>query len=57
MPCAGRNQAAKRSDLKEVHMSKLFRLFGSKLLNLGGAKASTLGGPVGAPEDEVSLFI
>ena len=38
-------------------MSKLFRLFGSKLLNLGGAKASTLGGPVGAPEDEVSLFI
>lgn len=38
-------------------MTKLFQLFGSKLLSLGGAKASTLGGPVGAPEDDVSLFI
>lgn len=38
-------------------MTKLFSLFGRRILVLGGAKASTHGGPIGAPEDEVSLFV
>lgn len=49
----GRNRG---ETLKEVVMTRLFKLFSVRLLSLGGAKASTLGLEGKVEEDDITRF-